>query len=78
MREPAPLIVFSDDWGRHPSSCQHLVQQLSTRRQVTWINTIGLRPPRFDRATVTARVRESEFGGSPGRLRAATVRRFRS
>ena len=53
MREPAPLIVFSDDWGRHPSSCQHLVQQLSTRRQVTWINTIGLRPPRFDRATVT-------------------------
>lgn len=51
MLEGAPLLVFSDDWGRHPSSCQHLVQHLSARRRVTWVNTIGLRPPRFDRAT---------------------------
>ena len=20
------LLVFADDWGRHPSSCQHLIQ----------------------------------------------------
>jgi len=53
MPEPVPLLVFSDDWGRHPSSCQHLFRVISTRRAVTWINTIGLRPPRFDRATVT-------------------------
>ena len=53
MPEPAPLIVFSDDWGRHPSSCQHLVRHLLPRRRVTWVNTIGTRPPRFDWLTVT-------------------------
>jgi glycosyltransferase involved in cell wall biosynthesis len=57
MPEPAPLLVFSDDWGRHPSSCQHLIRDISARRAVTWVNTIGLRPPRFDRATL---VRGSE------------------
>src|SRR5947209_8488 len=25
---PAPWLVFSDDWGRHPTSCQHLVRHL--------------------------------------------------
>lgn len=52
MPDAAPLLVFSDDWGRHPSSCQHLVQHLSARRRVTWVNTIGLRPPRLERATM--------------------------
>ena len=56
--KPAPpspqagLVVFSDDWGRHPSSCQHLVSQLLPRREVLWVNTIGTRPPRLDRATL--------------------------
>ncbi|MEX2173560.1 MAG: glycosyltransferase [Pirellulaceae bacterium] len=45
------LIVFSDDWGRHPSSCQHLVRHLLDDCQVTWINTIGTRSPRVDFAT---------------------------
>lgn len=53
MADPAPLLVFADDWGRHPSSCQHLVKQLLARRPVTWVNTIGMRPPRFNWATVT-------------------------
>ena len=52
MPEPAPLIVFSDDWGRHPSSCQHLIAQLLPRRRVVWVNTIGTRPPRLNWATV--------------------------
>lgn len=43
-----PLIVFSDDWGRHPSSCQHLIGKLLPDRQVIWVNTIGTRPPRLD------------------------------
>ena len=47
-----PLLVFADDWGRHPSSCQHLVRQLLAARNVIWINTIGTRPPRFDWGTV--------------------------
>ena len=45
------LIVFSDDWGRHPSSCQHLVRRLLPDCDVTWINTIGTRSPRLNWAT---------------------------
>ncbi|MEX2214458.1 MAG: glycosyltransferase [Phycisphaeraceae bacterium] len=41
------LIVFSDDWGRHPSSCQHLISQLLPRYEVLWVNTIGTRAPRL-------------------------------
>src|SRR5262245_44896178 len=52
MPEPAPLIVFSDDWGRHPSSCQHLVRHMLPHRGVTWVNTIGAHPPRFNWFTV--------------------------
>jgi len=51
--EPAsPLLIFADDWGRHPSSAQHLVSRLLGRHQVTWVNTIGMRPPRLDVSTV--------------------------
>ncbi|MDB5311384.1 MAG: tuaH 1 [Gemmataceae bacterium] len=52
MPDPAPLIVFADDWGRHPSSCQHLVSHLLPRRPVVWVNTIGTRPPRLNWSTV--------------------------
>ncbi|MBP3959337.1 hypothetical protein J8F10_29175 [Gemmata sp. G18] len=53
MPEPAPLIVFSDDWGRHPSSCQHLISKLLPHRRVVWVNTIGTRPPGLNWSTVT-------------------------
>jgi glycosyltransferase involved in cell wall biosynthesis len=49
---PPTLLVFADDWGRHPSSCQHLVGRLLDRYDVLWVNTIGTRPPRLDRATL--------------------------
>ncbi len=39
------LVVFSDDWGRHPSSAQHLVRELLPRWHVDWVNTIGTRRP---------------------------------
>ncbi|MEM6554138.1 MAG: hypothetical protein AAF750_18630, partial [Planctomycetota bacterium] len=48
--EPLNLVVFSDDWGRHPSSCQHLVRHLMRRgavREVVWVNTIGTRRVRL-------------------------------
>ncbi|HTU91892.1 MAG TPA: hypothetical protein VMF69_17555 [Gemmataceae bacterium] len=48
----APLLVFADDWGRHPSSCQHLIRHLLARHDVHWINTIGTRTPRWDLATL--------------------------
>ena len=48
-----PLLVFADDWGRHPSSCQHLVGRLLDRHPTTWVNTIGMRTPKFDWSTVS-------------------------
>jgi glycosyltransferase involved in cell wall biosynthesis len=36
-------MVFADDWGRHPSSCQHLIARLRERMPVLWVNTIGTR-----------------------------------
>ncbi|HYH66607.1 MAG TPA: glycosyltransferase [Urbifossiella sp.] len=64
MPDPAPLVVFSDDWGRHPSSCQHLVSHLLPTRPVVWVNTIGTRPPRLDRATVVRVVEKLKQWGS--------------
>jgi hypothetical protein len=55
------LIVFADDWGRHPSSCQHLVGALLDRHPVTWVNTIGMRRPsmsRADFAKIAQRIRQ--------------------
>ncbi len=46
-----PLLVFADDWGRHPSSCQHLIRRLLPRHPTLWVNTIGMRTPRIDLAT---------------------------
>jgi glycosyltransferase involved in cell wall biosynthesis len=46
----ARLVVFSDDWGRHPSSAQHLIRQLLPRFQVDWINTVGTHRPRLSLA----------------------------
>lgn len=47
------LLVFSDDWGRHPSSCQHLVRRMLPRYRVAWVNTIGMRRPAFDWITLS-------------------------
>jgi glycosyltransferase involved in cell wall biosynthesis len=41
------FIVFSDDWGRHPSSCQHLFRRIAPYADVLWVNTVGLRTPRL-------------------------------
>lgn len=41
------IIVFSDDWGRHPSSCQHIVNCLLPYNRVLWVNTIGMRSPQL-------------------------------
>ena len=77
---PTPLVVFADDWGRHPSSCQHLVRHLLPGRQVVWVNTIGTRPPRLDWGTAKrvagklgewfgwSRDRKGAAAGRPGEL----------
>lgn len=59
------LVVFSDDWGRHPSSCQHLLRRLLPHYEVLWVNTIGTRAPKLDRATF-ARAASKVLQWSPG------------
>jgi glycosyltransferase involved in cell wall biosynthesis len=39
----ADLVVFADDWGRHPSSCQHLIRRLVPHYRILWVNSIGTR-----------------------------------
>lgn len=39
------IIVFGEDWGKLPSSTQHLIKYLGTDRKIIWVNSIGLRQP---------------------------------
>ncbi len=77
MPDRAPLIVFSDDWGRHPSSCQHIIANLLDSRSVTWVNTIGTRPPRLDWNTFTRGLGKlwSWLGANPPARNTAHMRR---
>ena len=52
MSEHRPVLVFADDWGRHPSSAQHLIRRRPAGIRVEWIDTIGTRPPRLDLSTL--------------------------
>jgi glycosyltransferase involved in cell wall biosynthesis len=52
VAEASPLVVFADDWGRHPSSCQHLVRRLRKQHPVLWVNTIGTRQVRANSLTL--------------------------
>ncbi|WP_026973390.1 glycosyltransferase [Aliagarivorans marinus] len=42
------IVVFAEDWLRHPSSSQHIVRQLAADNRVLWVNSIGLRRPRLN------------------------------
>jgi glycosyltransferase involved in cell wall biosynthesis len=41
------FLVFSDDWGEHPSSCQHIFRILAAEHPTIWVNTVGLRQPQL-------------------------------
>lgn len=45
-----PIVVFGEDWGRHPSSTQHLIGRLGKSREILWINSMGLRRPRVNKS----------------------------
>lgn len=40
------MVIFGEDWGRHPSSTQHLAQGFAETQPVIWVNSLGLRRPR--------------------------------
>lgn len=44
----ADLVAFAEDWGRHPTSSQHLLRHLAANRRVLYVNSLGLRRPRLD------------------------------
>ena len=49
---PPTLLVFADDWGRHPSSCQHLIRRLRGHYRILWANSIGTRRVRMNSFTL--------------------------
>jgi glycosyltransferase involved in cell wall biosynthesis len=42
------FVVFGPDWGRHPSTSQHLFSELLASNSVIWVETVGLRMPKLD------------------------------
>jgi len=52
------FIVFSDDWGEHPSSCQHLFKIIGKEYRVLWVNTIGMRNMRLTMADLKKALRK--------------------
>ena len=51
-RDNQDLVVLADDWGRLPSSCQHLIKRLHDDYRILWVSTIGTRRPTADCFTV--------------------------
>jgi glycosyltransferase involved in cell wall biosynthesis len=48
MTRPRELICFGEDWDRHPSTAQFLVQHLLDSFRVIWFNSLGWRTPRIN------------------------------
>lgn len=71
-----PLLVFGEDWGRHPSSTQHLIRRLAARHPVVWVDSIGLRRPRLGVADLR-RVRDKLLGQRQPPSEAIPVQRVR-
>jgi glycosyltransferase involved in cell wall biosynthesis len=61
------FVVFADDWGRHPSSAQHLFRRLAPRNRVTWVNTIGTRTPTLSRSDLSRAVGKLREWTTPAR-----------
>lgn len=41
------FIIFGEDFARHPHALEHLLRPLFLENQFVWVETIGLRSPRF-------------------------------
>jgi len=40
-----PIVCYAEDWGRLPSSTQHLMRGLSRTHPILWVDSLGLRAP---------------------------------
>ena len=64
-KQQLAFLVFSDDWGEHPSSCQHIFKHIVKEHKVLWVNTIGMRNPKLsitDFGKVFYKIRKMIFG----------------
>ncbi len=41
------FICFGEDWGRHPTSTQHLIREFSKYNHILWVNSVSTRLPRL-------------------------------
>lgn len=39
------IIIFGDDWGRYPSTIQHIGRVLAKHNRIIWVGSLGLRKP---------------------------------
>lgn len=42
------FLVFGEDYNRHPSSTQHLINEIKKTYDVQWVNSIGMRRPKIN------------------------------
>lgn len=45
MIENRVFVVFADDWGRYPSTVQHIMKQFLHQNTFVWVGSLGLRKP---------------------------------
>ncbi|MGI9947092.1 glycosyltransferase [Vibrio hyugaensis] len=41
------IVVFGEDFGGLPSSTQHIIKHLANNHRILWVNSIGLRQPKW-------------------------------
>lgn len=46
------IICYAEDWGRLPSSTQHLMRKLSSNHTILWVDSLGLRVPTVSKGDV--------------------------
>ncbi|OAG28023.1 glycosyltransferase family protein [Thermodesulfatator autotrophicus] len=69
--EKISFLVFADDWGEHPSSCQHIFRHIVKEYPVIWVNTVGMRLPRFCKADLAKGFRKLKRMFFPRREKAS-------
>jgi glycosyltransferase involved in cell wall biosynthesis len=52
------IVFFGEDWGGHNSTGQYLAAGLAERHRVLWVDSLGLRSPRLNRADLRRIVRK--------------------
>ncbi len=52
MLENRNILVFADDWGRYPSTMQHIGKVLAEKNRIIWVGSLGIRKPKFSLADI--------------------------